>query len=153
MWILDQILVPCKSLPTLLLTSAILLWWHYKCYVWVISDGKCNFKSFLWNFLVKLILPRTNCATYFRQDPNDPYLDSLFKTTHTYEVSPSSQEPLRNRLLVLHCAFWNDPSDLDFDKAVKMAWQFKIHSCLTTCHWTSSPEKRLSHSNPTVKQI
>lgn len=126
MWILDPILVPWKSLPTLLLTSAILLWWHYKCHVWVVSDGKCNFKSFLWSFMVELTLPRKNWATYFRQDPNDPYLDSLFKAMHIYEVSHCSEEPLRSRLFILFCAFRNDPSDLDFDRAVKMAWQFKI---------------------------
>lgn len=126
MWKLDPILVPWKLLPTLLFTSAVLLWWHYKCRVWVTSNGQWNFKSFLWIFLVELALPKKTLQGYFRQDPNDWYLDSLFKAMNIYEVSSSSWEPLRNRHLILLYASRNVPPDLDFDIAVKMTWQFKI---------------------------
>lgn len=140
MWKLDPILVPWKSLPTLLFTSAVLLWWHYKCRVWVTSDGKWNFKSFLWIFLVELALPKKTLQGYFRQDPNVQYLDFLFKATNIYEVSNSPWEPLRNRHLILLCTFRNVPSDLDFDIAVKMAWQFKVtllsnHLSLNLFQW------------------
>lgn len=126
MWKLDPILVPWKWLPTLLFTSAILLWWHYKCHVWVTSDGKWNFKSFPWIFLVELSLPKKTSQGYLRQEPNVQYLDPLFKATNICMVSNLPCEPLRNRHLILLCAFGNVPSDLGFDITVKRPRQFKV---------------------------
>lgn len=126
MWKLDPILVPWKSLPTLLLMSAILLWWYYKCHVWVTSDGKWNFKSFPQIFLVELSLPKKTLRGYLRQEPHVQYLDSLFKATNICVVLKLPWEPLRNRHLILLCTFGNVPSDLGFDRTVKRPWQFKV---------------------------
>lgn len=86
-----------------------------------------EFKTFLWLFLVEFALPKKTLQVYFRQEPNVQYLDSLFKATNIYEVSNSSWEPLKNRHLIPPlCTFRNVPSDLDFDRAVKIAWRFKV---------------------------
>lgn len=140
MWKLDPVVVPWKSLPTLLFTSAILLWWHYKCHVWVTSDGKWNVKSFPQTFLVELSLPKKTFQGYLRQETNVQYLDSLFKATNIYVVFNLPWEPLRNGHLILLCTFGNVPSDLGFDITVKRPWQFKVtllskHLSLNPFQW------------------
>lgn len=140
MWKLDPILVPWKLLPTLLFMSAILLWWYYKCHVWVASYGKWNFKSFPQIFLVELSLPKKTLQGYLRQELNVQYLDSLFEASNIYVVLKLSWQSLRNGHLILLCTFGNVPSDLGFDITVKRPWQFKVtllsnHLSLNLFQW------------------
>ena len=65
-------------------------------------------------------------------------------------MSNSSAEPLRNRHLILLCTFRNIRSDLDFDLADKMAWQFKItllsnHLSLNLFQWKEIISHLSSH--------
>lgn len=152
MWKLDPILVPWKLLPTLLFMSAILLWWYYKCHVWVASYGKWNFKSFPQIFLVELSLPKKTLQGYLRQELNVQYLDSLFEASNIYVVLKLSWQSLRNGHLILLCTFGNVPSDLGFDITVKRPWQFKVtllsnHLSLNLFQWEEILSQIIQHWN------